>query len=270
VKLKKFLKRWPLLVTVILSALTLVLAPATAALAAEPPLPSDPALGIDTTLKIPSGGPSGGSLGTYIDILLNQDDAVGPLPGWCADEYHTISVGSWYNCTVFDYFGYDYPSHLDYLEDYPAVAAIPWGSIAWILNNSSAYTMPEIQQAMWIVLYWTPTNTNDSNYNGLRVHFGINNATANAHAQALANAALANSTFVPDRLAGQVRPVICFNFIPYNTSLVQIVFFSYGGGTPPPPLPEWPAGVLAGMGLAGLAAFVIIRKVRKPAAAKLS
>jgi hypothetical protein len=244
--MKKLLKKWPFLAMAVILLATLIVIPTSAALASPP---TDPA--IPTELKC-YGGSGGGSWGTYVDIYFKEGVSTGPLAGWCADEYHTISVGYWYTDIVYDYFGYDYP-HSSY--PLPAfVAGINWNAIAWILNNDTGYSMKVIQEAFWCILY----PPNDSDFRGMWADLGGSDPTAETAALALATEALTHSDFVPV-IGKDIRPVICYSVDQYNGQ-VQVLFFEFGGGTPPPPLPEWPAGLLAGMGLAGLAAFIVIKR----------
>jgi hypothetical protein len=242
-----------MMAVILLTALFLV--PSSAVLASAPP---DPA--IPTQLKC-YGGAGGGSWGTYVDIYFNEGTHTGPLPGWCADEYHPITVGVWYTDIVYDYFGYNYPDNTYDLPEF--VSNINWNAIAWILNHDSEYSMKVIQEAFWCILY----PPNDNNFNGLSADLGGGTAADKAAALALATNAVQNhSDFVPV-IGKQIRPVICYSVDP-NSNQVQVLFFQYGGGTPPPPLPEMPTLILLGIGIVGLAGFVVIKGRSKVAVNK--
>ena len=225
------------------------------AMAADPP--GSPA--IPTELQC-YGGAGGGSWGTYVDISFKEGSNKGPLPGWCADEYHTINVGTWYTDIVYDYFGYDYPHNSYALPAF--VQSINWNAIAWVLNNDSEYSMKVIQEAFWCILY----PPNDSNFNGMTADLGGGSNAEKAAALALATDAVANhSDFVPV-IGKDIRPVICYSTDPGGNQ-VQVLFFQFGGGTPPPPLPEMATIVLLGIGIVGLAGFVVIKRRKSLAAA---
>jgi LPXTG-motif cell wall-anchored protein len=254
-KTKTILNKWHFMAVAITLLVVALATSSIPVMAADPP--GDPS--IPTELKC-YGGASGGSWGTYVDIYFKEGSNTGPLPGWCADEYHTIYVGTWYTDIVYDYFGYDYPDNGYDLPDF--VSNINWNAIAWILNNDSEYSMKVIQEAFWCVLY----PPNDNNFNGLAADLGGGNAADKAAALALATEAVDNhSDFVPV-IGKDTRPVICYSTDP-NNNQVQVLFFQFGGGTPPPPLPEVPTVVLLGIGLAGITGFVVIRRRKKATAA---
>jgi hypothetical protein len=250
--MKKLLKKWPFLAMAVILLATLVFIPTSAALASDPPPPVPPA--IPTQLKC-YGGSLGGTWGTYLDIYLNNTipTPIGPLAGWCADEYNTIYTDTWYTDYVCDYFGYYYPSHLSDLP--PAVTGINWKAIAWILNNKGTNSMKVIQEAFWIIIY----PPNDSSYHGLSVWFSDSNPVDQAAAQALADDAVNNHSNFEPTIGHDIRPVICYS-VDTNSNPVQILFFEFGGGTPPPPLPELPTVVLLGIGIVGLSGLVLIKR----------
>jgi hypothetical protein len=246
--MKKLLKKWPFLAMVVIILTTLVVIPSSAVLASEP----DPA--IPAELKC-YGGVAGGTWGTYLDVYFKEGSSTGPLAAWCGDELHTINVGTWYTAMVYDYFGYDYPSSGFDLPDF--VEEINWNAIAWILNNDDGYSMKVIQQAFWIVLY-IDESPNDYNFRGFANHLGGGTAAEKLAALTLANTALANDDFVPV-IGVDIRPVICYSTDPGGNQ-VQVLFFEFGGGTPPPPLPELPTLVLLGIGIVGLTGFIVVKR----------
>jgi hypothetical protein len=244
--MKKLLKKWPFLAMAVILLATLVIVPSSAVLA-DPPDP--PAIAAELKCY---GGAGGGTWGTYLDIYFKEGDVTGPLAGWCADEEHTITTGIWYTDIVYDYFGYYYPSHTSDLPS--AVTGINWNAIAWILNNDDGYPMKVIQQAFWCIIY----PPNDSDFRGFTNYLGGGTAADKLAVVALVTEALANSTFVPE-IGKDKRPVICYS-VDQDNDQVQLLFFSYGGGTPPPPLPELPTIVLLGIGIVGLAGLVLIKR----------
>ena len=167
------------------------------------------------------------------------------LKGWCVQPGTDITFGQTYQADVYDYFGIYYPDHLDAL---PASFSTPdwqvkWHEIAFLLNNvpAGANWMDE-QFAIWAIV------TGD-----------IPDADALPLSYSMYQDAITNGqTFVPSE-NNQLKPVICYGY-DNSHNLVQLMFFEYQNITPVPPLPELPAGVLLGVGLAALGGFVIIKK----------